>query len=265
MLNISGKPTLAVGCMVLYLVLMCSVMLSPPDAFSLLEGTELQARLQSAVNKAGLAPTQQERLKMTAAMQSAAKLLSTEFLYNIVAKDEKANPHKQGFVPWVHALSDRKALAHVERRVREAIQDKNSPYAAQIRHEIPPQFRNLIPALSSETAHAATEASFEELKSQMVRAGEWDRGYLEHGNNLVGNPLTFHYKYKGNKEALSKACRDACGERNACRGYTYHPLQGVCYLKTTASPVRGVDCTVRVLCYARHASTSITGGSGVGW
>lgn len=30
----------------------------------------------------------------------------------------------------------------------------------------------------------------------MIKAGEWDKGYLEHGNGLTGNPLTFDYAYK---------------------------------------------------------------------
>ena len=77
----------------------------------------------------------------------------------------------------------------------------------------------------------------------MVAAGEWDRGYLEAGNNLAVNPLDFGGKYKGDKAGLGQACRAACEDHAACRGYTYNPGQGACYLKTAASPVRGVSCT----------------------
>jgi hypothetical protein len=174
-------------------------------------------------------------------MSKIANLLATEELYNIVAKDERSNPHKKGFVSWVHALSSTQARRRVEKKVREAMEDKNSPYEKQIRSEIPKQYFPLLPALSSEVAHESTEAAFSKLKAQMVQAGQWDKGYLESGNNLVGNPIHFD-QFKGDKSGLESACRTACTGRTACRGYTYHPAQGVCYLKTVASPVRGVDC-----------------------
>ena len=175
-------------------------------------------------------------------MSKVADLIATEELYNIVAKDERSNPHKKGFVSWIHALSSPKARRAVERKVRQAIVDSNSPYDKQIRSEIPSQYQSLLPALASQIAHESTEEAFEKLKSQMVQAGQWDKGYLESGNNLVGNPIHFT-ELKGDKARIQAACRDACTKRTACRGYTYHPSQSVCYLKTVASPVRGVDCT----------------------
>jgi hypothetical protein len=57
----------------------------------------------------------------------------------------------------------------------------------------------------------------------MVAAGEWDRGYLEAGNNLAVNPLDFGGKHKGDKAGLGQACRAACEDHAACRGYTYNP------------------------------------------
>ena len=45
--------------------------------------------------------------------------------------------------------------------------------------------------LTAPTPHIAHR-----LREQMIKAGEWDKGYLEHGNGLTGNPLTFDYAYK---------------------------------------------------------------------
>lgn len=174
-------------------------------------------------------------------MAQVASLLATEELYNIVAKDERSNPHRKGFVSWVHALSSSQARSKVERKVRQAIEDTNSPYDRQIRSEIPRKYQTLLPALASQVSQESTEAAFEKLKIQMVHAGQWDKGYLESGNNLIGNPI--HFKHlTNNKVGLEAACRKECIGRKACRGFTYHPSQAVCYLKTVASPVRGVDC-----------------------
>jgi hypothetical protein len=189
----------------------------------------------------GLAPTIHERAKITSDMSKIASLLATEELYNIVAKDERSNPRRKGFVSWVHALTASQARREVERKVRQAMEDTNSPYDQQIRSEIPRKFQSLLPALASQVAHESTEAAFEKLKTQMVQAGQWDKGYLESGNNLVGNPIHFE-QLKGNKAGLKAACRNECVGHAACRGYTYHPTQAVCYLKTVTSPVRGVDC-----------------------
>ena len=54
---------------------------------------------------------------------------------------------------------------------------------------------------------------------------EWDKGYLQEGDDLTGNPLNFDYAYKGNKVTLGRACERACKAHVACRGYTYHPSQ----------------------------------------
>lgn len=205
------------------------------------EETSVQSRIQSTIQKAGLAPTIHERAKITSDMSKIASLLATEELYNIVAKDERSNPRRKGFVSWVHALTASQARREVERKVRQAMEDTNSPYDQQIRSEIPRKFQSLLPALASQVAHESTEAAFEKLKTQMVQAGQWDKGYLESGNNLVGNPIHFE-QLKGNKAGLKAACRNECVGHAACRGYTYHPTQAVCYLKTVASPVRGVDC-----------------------
>ena len=44
--------------------------------------------------------------------------------------------------------------------------------------------------------------------------------------------------------ALSSQCEDACRSKKACKAYTYHPGQGVCYLKSQVRPgLRGQGCT----------------------
>ena len=62
-------------------------------------------------------------------------------------------------------------------------------------------------------------------------------GYLRKGDSLPGMPLKF-------PRNLSSQCEDACRSRHACKAYTYHPGQAVCYLKSQVRPgLRGLDCT----------------------
>ena len=58
-----------------------------------------------------------------------------------------------------------------------------------------------------------------------------------HTHSLPGMPLKF-------TSALSSQCEDACRSEKACKAYTYHPGQGVCYLKSQVRPgLRGQGCT----------------------
>ena len=58
-----------------------------------------------------------------------------------------------------------------------------------------------------------------------------------HTHSLPGMPLKF-------TSALSSQCEDACRSKKACKAYTYHPGQGVCYLKSQVRPgLRGQGCT----------------------
>ena len=62
-------------------------------------------------------------------------------------------------------------------------------------------------------------------------------GYLRKGDSLPGMPLKF-------TENLSSQCEDACRNEKECTAYTYHPGQGVCYLKSQVRPgLRGLGCT----------------------
>jgi hypothetical protein len=62
-------------------------------------------------------------------------------------------------------------------------------------------------------------------------------GYLRKGDSLAGMPLKF-------TRNLSSQCEDACRGAKLCKAYTYHPGQGVCYLKSQVRPgLRGQGCT----------------------
>lgn len=201
-------------------------------------------KLLRAVAKAGRAPTESERRDMTADLDRIAGLLATQEVYKLAGQKASADEsHTPGFSSWVHTLSSPRTMSLVEKRVKERMEDTSEPYAKEIESAVPVKFDQLLPALSAQAAHKAAKQSFTKLREQMIKAGEWDKGYLEHGNGLTGNPLTFDYAYKNNKKALGKACQRACQGHTACRGYTYHPAQGVCYLKAKASPVRGVECS----------------------
>jgi hypothetical protein len=62
-------------------------------------------------------------------------------------------------------------------------------------------------------------------------------GYLRKGDSLPGMPLKF-------TSSLASQCEDACRSKKACKAYTYHPGQSVCYLKSQVRPgLRGQGCT----------------------
>mmetsp|Transcript_42663 Transcript_42663/g.62785 ORF Transcript_42663/g.62785 Transcript_42663/m.62785 type:complete len:106 (+) Transcript_42663:2-319(+) len=62
-------------------------------------------------------------------------------------------------------------------------------------------------------------------------------GYLRKGDSLPGMPLKF-------TSSLASQCEDACRGEKACKAYTYHPGQTVCYLKSQVRPgLRGQGCT----------------------
>jgi len=96
----------------------------------------------------------------------------------------------------------------------------------------------------TQAAHEAVAKAFQHIRYQLIQAGEWDKGYLPSGHSLIQDPLTFNNKYKGDehKAALGRACKAACGGHEACRGYTFNPTQGVCYLKTVNTPTGGFEC-----------------------
>lgn len=173
-------------------------------------------------------------------LEDIATLLAKEELYK---RFNVNRGRTAGFSAWKHVISNPKMEAIVEHDVKSEMTKPNGEYADEIDATVARKYRQLLPALATQAAHEATLKTFEQLRTEMVAAGEWDRGYLEAGNNLAVNPLDFGGKHKGDKAGLGQACRAACEDHAACRGYTYNPGQGACYLKTAASPVRGVSCT----------------------
>jgi len=200
-------------------------------------------KLHNAVRMAGKAPTPGERRSMAKSLDLIAHLLAQQEVNKIDDMDAYSNaPHTPGFSSWIHDLSSPKTTQLVEKRVKDMMDDTNGPYSQSIRASIPKPYIKLLPALTAQAAQKATKSAFFQLKDEMVKAGAWDRGYLTSGDSLSGSPFEFGGKYKGDKEGLGKACESECKKHNACRGFTYNPKAGQCFLKAKSWPVRGAGC-----------------------
>jgi hypothetical protein len=181
-------------------------------------------------------------------LDAMATLLAQEELYNAVSNagdlfgKKPYNGHKTGFSAWMSALSNRETKHSVEKMVRERLLNRKGGYGNEIWKGVPAPYHNQLPALATQAAHEATSKAFQSLRYELIEAGEWDKGYLPGGHSLIEDPLTFDNKYKGDKKKLGHACKEACGQHEACRGYTFNPSQGVCYLKTMDAPSGGFEC-----------------------
>mmetsp|Transcript_194 Transcript_194/g.625 ORF Transcript_194/g.625 Transcript_194/m.625 type:complete len:461 (+) Transcript_194:18-1400(+) len=107
-----------------------------------------------------------------------------------------------------------------------------------------------LSAVIGEAATESTEHAYIHLRSHMLLAKQYpgattghDKGYLPSGDSLVGMPLSFGEKYKGQRQALGSMCELHCKKEGACRGFTYQPSSGVCYLKSEVNAPQGVTCT----------------------
>jgi len=180
-----------------------------------------------------------------------ATLLAQEELYNAVDKagdhwgKKQYKGHKSGFSAWMSALASPKTQSLVEHMVKHRLLNRKGGYGNEIWRAVPSSYHLQLPALATQAAHEATAKAFQTLRYELIEAGEWDKGYLPSGHSLVEDPLTFGNKFKGEsfKKELGQACKHACDSHDACRGYTFNPSKGVCYLKTLDTPTGGFECT----------------------
>ncbi len=57
-------------------------------------------------------------------------------------------------------------------------------------------------------------------------------------------PLDFGLGKAMDGQLLGSKCESACKDAAACKAYTYHPLQGLCFLKSAVRPgLRGDSCS----------------------
>jgi len=183
-------------------------------------------------------------------LDAMATLLAQEELYNAVSNagdlwgKKKYNGHKSGFSAWMSALSSHSTQSSVEHMVQQRLLNRKGGYGNEIWRGVPSKYRHELPALATQAAHEATAKAFQSIRYELIEAGEWDKGYLPSGHSLVEDPLTFDNKFKGEefKKELGHACKQACSHHQACRGYTFNPSQGVCYLKTLNTPTGGFEC-----------------------
>jgi len=190
-------------------------------------------------------------------IDAMAALLAQEELYKAVSSSRGRGAHrsKSGFSAWMSILSNAAQRANVEDDVKSRLLDRSGGYGQDVWASVPEEDHAQVPALATQAAHRATTRAFNRMRLQLVSAGDWDKGYLPAGHSLVEDPLTFGNKYKGEqfKKQLGRACRSACAEHAACRGYTFNPSQGVCYLKTTKTPSGGFECTHKCWYWGEYA------------
>ena len=190
-------------------------------------------------------------------IDAMAALLAQEELYKAVSSSRGRGAHrsKSGFSAWMSILSNSAQRANVEDDVKSRLLDRSGGYGQDVWASVPEEDHAQVPALATQAAHRATTRAFNHMRLELVSAGDWDKGYLPAGHSLVEDPLTFGNKYKGEqfKKQLGRACRSACAEHAACRGYTFNPSQGVCYLKTTKTPRGGFECTHKCWYWGEYA------------
>jgi hypothetical protein len=69
--------------------------------------------------------------------------------------------------------------------------DVSGPYSNQIRASIPQKFIQLLPALTTQAAHKATQEAFDKLKQQMIRAGVRS-DCVRHGHRICTRNAHMH-------------------------------------------------------------------------
>mmetsp|Transcript_29949 Transcript_29949/g.58532 ORF Transcript_29949/g.58532 Transcript_29949/m.58532 type:complete len:187 (-) Transcript_29949:258-818(-) len=80
-------------------------------------------------------------------------------------------------------------------------------------------------------------------------ADQAQRGYILAGHDLTGwNGLSYP-SLKNNKKALGEKCFRACVQTNKCEGYTYHPVEGKCFLKSSIDGIGGNLCGSSNTCW----------------
>lgn len=228
-----------------------ATLLAAPLLVSLGETSPVQLTVSSSVASRLSAVKKSTPKFIKNKLDAMASLLAQEELYNAVSNagdlwgKQKYNGKKSGFSAWMSALSNTATEHSVEKMVKTRLLNRHGGYGNEIWRGIPGKFHNQLPALATQAAQEATHKAFQGIRYELIEAGEWDKGYLPQGHSLVEDPLTFDKKFKGEKfkKDLGHACKKACGKHAACRGYTFNPSQGVCYLKTVNAPTGGFECS----------------------
>eukprot|EP00283_Hemiselmis_rufescens_P003722 CAMPEP_0173429378 /NCGR_PEP_ID=MMETSP1357-20121228/8102_1 /TAXON_ID=77926 /ORGANISM="Hemiselmis rufescens, Strain PCC563" /LENGTH=179 /DNA_ID=CAMNT_0014393551 /DNA_START=246 /DNA_END=786 /DNA_ORIENTATION=- len=68
------------------------------------------------------------------------------------------------------------------------------------------------------------------------------QGYILAGHDLSGWDGLSYPALKNDKKALGAKCFRACVGTKHCQGYTYHPVDGKCYLKSRIQGIGGNIC-----------------------
>mmetsp|Transcript_35950 Transcript_35950/g.84153 ORF Transcript_35950/g.84153 Transcript_35950/m.84153 type:complete len:197 (+) Transcript_35950:229-819(+) len=69
-----------------------------------------------------------------------------------------------------------------------------------------------------------------------------NQGYILAGHDLSGWDGLSYPSLKNEKKALGAKCFRACVGTKHCEGYTYHPVDGKCYLKSSIQGIGGNLC-----------------------
>jgi hypothetical protein len=170
-----------------------------------------------------------------------ARMLADSALYETVAEKSKKLPSEAGFEVWENTLNSGTAKSKIEQLVKAEMDRKDGAFGKQVWDRTPANLHKKMPEMTSAAASWGTRKAIAHLRAQMVKAHEWKVGYLLSGDSLPGMPLKFH-KLKNNRIKVERACRKACLQHIACRGFTYHPKTAVCYLKAKTGPARGTSC-----------------------
>ena len=139
-----------------------------------------------------------------------ATLLAQEEVYNALSREgdkfgkSKAPQHKSGFTSWMQTLSSQREESQIEQNVRSRMLNKNGGYGREIRKQVPAAYDAELPALATQAAHEATERAYHKLRAKLVEAGEWNKGYLPPGNDLLHNPFDFDGKFVNDKQKLGE-------------------------------------------------------------
>ena len=139
-----------------------------------------------------------------------ATLLAQEEVYNALSREgdkfgkSRAPQYKSGFSSWMQTLSSQREESQIEQNVRSRMLNKNGGYGREIRKQVPAAYDAELPALATQAAHEATERAYHKLRAKLVEAGEWNKGYLPPGNDLLHNPLDFDGKFVNDKQKLGE-------------------------------------------------------------
>eukprot|EP00960_Hanusia_phi_P062115 765047-Hanusia_phi.AAC.6 len=137
-----------------------------------------------------------------------ATLLAQEEVYNALSREgdtfgKKAAPqHRSGFSSWMQTLSSKSEENEIEQHVRSRMLNKQGGYGREIFKQVPSAYDSELPALATQAAHEATERAYHKLRAKLVQAGEWNKGYLPSGHDLLHNPLDFDGKFVNDKQKL---------------------------------------------------------------